>query len=191
VGGHAPSAGANYRLIPLDGALFPPEFPAPQIEWRDPSPNARIWKIEVSAAEGAAPTLRAVSRGEPPKIGEIDQRAVGPTNKLPELTPEQAATHTWRPDPKSWAAIKKQSVERPAIVTIAGYESEDSTRPISQGRVDIRTSTDPIGAPVFYRDVPLMPSKASTESSVRSTNRTSPSSRGGSATSPTRRAASS
>jgi len=144
---------------PLDGALFPPEFPAPQIEWRDPSPNARIWKIEVSAAEGAAPTLRAVSRGEPPKIGEIDQRAVGPTNKLPELTPEQAATHTWRPDPKSWAAIKKQSVERPAIVTIAGYESEDSTRPISQGRVDIRTSTDPIGAPVFYRDVPLMPSK--------------------------------
>jgi Flp pilus assembly protein TadD len=144
---------------PLDGALFPPEFPAPQIEWRDPSPNARIWKIEVSAAEGAAPTLRAVSRGEPPRIGEIDQRAVGPTNKLPELTPEQAATHTWRPDPTSWAAIKKQSVERPAIVTIAGYESEDSTRPISQGRVDIRTSTDPIGAPVFYRDVPLMPSK--------------------------------
>ena len=44
-------------------------------------------------------------------------------------------------------------------MTIAGYESESSSRPVSQGRVDIRTSTDPIGAPVFYRDVPLMPSK--------------------------------
>ena len=29
---------------------------------------------------------------------------------------------------------------------------------MSRGRVSIRTSTDPVGAPIFYRDVPLMPS---------------------------------
>ena len=29
----------------------------------------------------------------------------------------------------------------------------------SQGKVSIRTSTDPVGAPIFYRDVPLMPSE--------------------------------
>jgi tetratricopeptide (TPR) repeat protein len=32
--------------------------------------------------------------------------------------------------------------------------------PLSSGSVRIRTSTDPVGAPIFYRDVPLMPSAA-------------------------------
>ena len=31
---------------------------------------------------------------------------------------------------------------------------------MSRGQVTIRTSTDPVGAPIFYRDVPLMPSEA-------------------------------
>jgi hypothetical protein len=33
----------------------------------------------------------------------------------------------------------------------------------SQSRIIITTSRDPVGAPIFYRDVPLMPSPASTE----------------------------
>ena len=144
---------------PLEGSVFPPEFPPPSVEWRDSSPRARVWTIDVSFGVGAAPSLHATSRGEPPQIGEIDPRAVGPTNTLPELTAEQAATHTWRPDPATWEAIRKGSTAQAAVLAITGYEDEGLRRAVSRGRVSIRTSTDPVGAPIFYRDVPLMPSK--------------------------------
>jgi hypothetical protein len=122
------------------------------------------------------------------EIGEIDPRAVGATNELPKLTPEQAAARTWRPDAATWAAIKEGSTEREAVLTITGYADEGSRRPLSRGRVSIRTSTDPVGAPVFYRDVPLMPSEGRRASSSRWTRSSSPSSPGGCATWPRRRA---
>jgi Flp pilus assembly protein TadD len=108
---------------------------------------------------GAAASLHATSRGEPLQIGEIDPRAVGPTNELPKLTPEQAAAHTWVPDPATWEAIQKGSTAAPAVLTITGYRDPERRRAVSRGRVTIRTSTDPVGAPIFYRDVPLMPSE--------------------------------
>jgi tetratricopeptide (TPR) repeat protein len=144
---------------PLEGSVFPPEFPPPLLQWRDASPRARAWTIEVSFGEAVAPSLRASSRGEPPQIGEIDPRAVGPTNEPPRLTPEQAAAHTWRPDEETWEAIKKGSTEKDAVLVVTGYTDEEGRRAVSRGQVRIRTSTDPVGAPVFYRDVPLMPSE--------------------------------
>jgi len=144
---------------PPAGALFPPEFPPPRLEWRDESPRARMWTIDVSFGEGATASLHATSRGEPMEIGEIDPRAVGPTNEPPQLTPEQAAAHTWRPDVATWEAIKKGSTQTPALVRITGYADEERRRAVSRGHVSIRTSTDPVGAPIFYRDVPLMPAQ--------------------------------
>jgi Flp pilus assembly protein TadD len=143
---------------PLEGAVFPPEFPAPLVQWRDPGQNARAWSIDVTFGDAATPAQRFTSKGEPPQVGAIDQRAVGATNKLPELTPEEAASHTWRPDPSAWDAIKKGSIATPAVLTITGYSDEGMRRAVSVGRVSISTSTDPVGAPIFYRDVPLMPS---------------------------------
>jgi tetratricopeptide (TPR) repeat protein len=144
---------------PLDQSVFPPEFPPPTIFWRDASPRATAWAIDVSFGEGAAPSLHATSRGEPLRIGEIDPRAVGPTNEVPKLTPEQAAAHTWVPDAATWDAIKKGSTTQPAVLTITGCRDPGLKHAVSRGRVAIRTSTDPVGAPIFYRDVPLMPSK--------------------------------
>ena len=144
---------------PLAGSVFPPEFPPPRLEWRDAHPRARVWTIDVSFGEGAAPSLHATSRGEPIEIGEIDTRAVGTTNQPPKLTPEQAAARTWRPDAATWEAIKKGSTEKPAVLVITGYADEGLRRALSRGQVSIRTSTDPVGAPIFYRDVPLMPSE--------------------------------
>jgi len=144
---------------PLEGSVFPPEFPPPTVLWRDASERATAWTIDVSFGEGAAPSLHATSRGEPLLIGEIDSRAVGTTNEPPKLTPEQAAAHTWVPDPATWEAIKKGSTDKPAVLTITGYRDAARRRAVSRGQVSIRTSTDPVGAPIFYRDVPLMPSK--------------------------------
>ena len=140
---------------PLEGSVFPPDFAPPTLEWRD-GRSAKTWTIDVSAGAGAG--VHATSHGEPPQIGEIDQRAVGPTNKLPELTPERAAAHTWTPDAATWEAIKKVSAGKSAVLTITGYSGAPLRRIVSRGQVTIQTSTDPVAAPVLYRDVPLRPS---------------------------------
>ena len=142
---------------PLNGSVFPPDMEAPTFLWRDAAPAAARWQIEVKFADGS-PALHVASDGPGMKVGEIDPRCVGPTNKLPELTAEEAAAHTWKPDEATWAAIRKHAVERAATVTIAGYAAGDAAQQVSQGTMDLAISKDPVGAPIFYRDVPLMPS---------------------------------
>jgi len=152
-----PPSGASLTIdYPEPGSIFPPEFPPPRFEWRDEVPGATAWRIEVTFADGAEP-LRFSSKGEKMRIGEIDPECVAETNKPPTLLPRQAAAHTWRPDPADWETIKRHSVQGPAIITIEGYALASPDRFLSHGRSEIRTSTDPVGAPVFYRDVPLIP----------------------------------
>jgi tetratricopeptide (TPR) repeat protein len=134
---------------------------APTFLWRDPAPEAVSWRIDVSFADGSA-AIHVAAKGEPMRVGEIDPRCVSPTNKLPSLTPEQAAAHTWMPDPADWAAIKKRSVSGAATIAISGFAAGDARQPVSRGHMLLYTSADPVGAPIFYRDVPLMPSKSET-----------------------------
>lgn len=94
------------------------------------------------------------------RIGVSDRRCVSPTNEPPALTPEQATAHTWVPDLATWSAIKKHSVGSPATIVITGHRGGDSKQIVSRGQVSIQTSSDPVGAPIFYRDVPLMPSES-------------------------------
>jgi tetratricopeptide (TPR) repeat protein len=143
---------------PEDRSIFPPEITPPTFIWRDASPRSKVWDIEVAFSDGSS-GMHAQTPGERLHLGEIDPRCVSNTNKLPELTPQQAASHTWTPDDTTWAAIKLHSREHPATVTIAGREAEHAAAAISQGGVVIQTSKDPVGAPIFYRDVPLMPSE--------------------------------
>jgi Flp pilus assembly protein TadD len=142
---------------PLEGSIFPPELPAPTWQWRDLGGLATSWEVEVRFADGS-PALHAVSAGEPLRLGESDPRCVSATNKPPALTPEQAAAHTWIPDDATWSAIKAHSVAGPATVSITGRPAS-SKQIVSRGQVSIHTSRDPVGAPIFYRDVPLMPSE--------------------------------
>ncbi|MEI9970839.1 MAG: hypothetical protein WDO73_01625 [Ignavibacteriota bacterium] len=51
-------------------------------------------------------------------------------------------------------------MKHPAKVTISGFSDEGLRNAVSQGWVTIGTSQDPVGAPIFYRDVPLMPSES-------------------------------
>jgi len=139
---------------PQDASIFPPDIVAPIFLWRDAEPSARSWRIEVSFADHAR-KLRITSAGEGMKLGEIDPRCVSAANKPPFLTPEQAAAHTWKPEENAWALIKKRSTGRPATVEFTGLD--DAGHPVSHGHVTLSTSNDPVGAPIFYRDVPLMP----------------------------------
>jgi tetratricopeptide (TPR) repeat protein len=143
---------------PLNGSVFAPDMEAPTFLWRDPAASAVVWRIDVAFANGS-PELHQEAKGEAMRLGEIDPRCVSSSNRLPALTPEQAAAHTWKPDAETWSTIKKQSAASSATITINGFTAGDSSRPVSRGSMQIHLSTDPVGAPIFYRDVPLMPSK--------------------------------
>jgi len=143
---------------PIDGSIFPPEFPAPTWLWRSTDDTAKSWEINITFSDGAPP-IRTESLGERMRVGESDSRCVSATNKPPALTPEQAAAHTWMPDAATWSAIKAHSIDRPATIVISGHRHGASKDLLSRGQVSIQTSSDPVGAPIFYRDVPLMPSE--------------------------------
>jgi Flp pilus assembly protein TadD len=144
---------------PAQGSIFPPEFPAPTWLWRDAGDKATSWEINIAFLDGS-PGIRAESAGERMRIGESDPRCVSPTNQPAALTPKQAAAHAWMPDAATWSAIKERSVARPATIVITGHRQGDSKEIVSRGQVSIQTSSDPVGAPIFYRDVPLMPSES-------------------------------
>jgi lipopolysaccharide biosynthesis regulator YciM len=143
---------------PEDSSIFPPEITSPTFQWRDASDSASSWTIDVTFTDGSA-TIHAQSGGERLRIGEIDPRCVSASNEPPKLTAQQAAAHTWIPDATTWEAIKLHSREYTATVTITGFPARDAAQPLSRGTVTIMTSKDPVGAPIFYRDVPLIPSK--------------------------------
>ena len=143
---------------PEDGSIFPAEITPPTFLWRDASDVTSVWTIDVEFSDGSA-GIHARSAGERLHIGDIDQRCVSASNELPTLTPRQAAARTWIPDAATWEAIKLRSKEHPATITITGFQDERADQPLSRGIVTIETSKDPVGAPIFYRDVPLIPSK--------------------------------
>ena len=78
-------------------------------------------------------------------MGEIDPRTRSDDEHL-QLTPEQAATRTWKPDAATWAKIKQQSVKSPATIAITGF-ADDPKRPVSGGSVTISTSRIPSAPP--------------------------------------------
>lgn len=64
-----------------------------------------------------------------------------------ELARESVDAPRWRPSEDAWRRIQSQSRERDAEVTVA--------RGDASARVTIRTSKDPVGDALFYREVPL------------------------------------
>ena len=148
----APSPAASIAIdYPEQGSIFPPEITPPTFLWRDSGKGVIFWRIDISFGAGAA-AIHATSKGERMRIGKLDPDCVADTNQ----PPPQLAAHSWTPDLATWQAIKRHSVTSAATVTITGFRAGQA---VSRGRVSIRTSRDPVGAPIFYRDVPLMPSE--------------------------------
>lgn len=143
---------------PSEGSVVPPDLTAPTFLWHDASPGADRWLLDVSFGEGGA-RLSILVPGEPPPRGEIDPRAVAENNEIYAGTPYQASALSWKPGSPVWEEIKRRSVEQPATFTFHGYAAARPDRLLSRGRVALTTSRDPVGAPIFYRDVPLMPSQ--------------------------------
>lgn len=127
----APAAAADAATSPLritypaDGTLFPPEIVAPTFLWEDATGGAERWDVVVRDAAGA------------------------------EVLRESVDAPRWRPSEESWKRIKQQSLERDTEVSVTGVRSAAPATTVSSGRVRIRTSKDPVGDSLFYREVPL------------------------------------
>ena len=110
---------------PLDGTLFPPEISAPAFRWKDEDFHSDLWLVTIEVSDG---------RG---RINCFSRQS------------------EWRPEPAVWEDIKSRSLETPAVVTIIGINRKTSSDVLSAGHVTIQTSSDKVGAPLFYREVNL------------------------------------
>ena len=110
---------------PQDETLFPPELPAPSFHWKDDDSRADLWLVTIEFSEGR---------------GRINCFA---------------RQSEWRPETPVWEDIKSRSLARPATVTIVGLNHLKPSQVLSAGHITIQTSSDRVGAPLFYREVNL------------------------------------
>ena len=112
-------------VYPLDEAVFPPDIVAPTFRWEDNSPGSDTWSITFQFSDGGRDLAG------------------------------HSASQEWTPSDQVWQTIKQRSVQGEVRVTIRGLSQSDPGRTISQGSLSIRTSEDPVEAPLFYREVNL------------------------------------
>ena len=110
---------------PLNGTVFPPEFPAPSVLWNDEAQQSQKWFLHV----------------------EVDHRGT--------LFSGILSQQQWKPDESLWKTIRENSVEKPAVITVLGINPDKRGEVFSKGQIKLITSRDSVGAPVFFRAVPL------------------------------------
>lgn len=159
IGSATPPAPLEVRY-PFEGSLFPPDIVAPEILWHDNS-GATAWLLALrfGPADGTLYLLCDGKRVAP----EIDPACLREDNPYEE-SPQIAGTRGWRPSEATWTQIKRQSVANAMTMTIYGLDravpaAGQPIRVLSKGAISFGISRDPVGAPIFYRDVPLMPTR--------------------------------
>jgi len=122
----AATAAPTLRVTyPADGTLFPPDSVAPTVVWTDETGRVDRWNVVVRDDTGADVVTASVD------------------------------TPRWRPSEDDWARIKQRSAERDAEIVVAGVDRTNPATTLSSSRVHLRTSKDPVGDALFYREVPL------------------------------------
>jgi Flp pilus assembly protein TadD len=132
-GGHraaaeAVAAGADTSLritYPADGTLFPPDSVAPTVVWTDATAHVDRWNVVVRDRSGA----------------EVARASVDAAR--------------WRPSEDDWKRIKERTVEQDGEIAVAGVDHANPETTLSSARLHVRTSKDPVGDALFYREVPL------------------------------------
>lgn len=70
-----------------------------------------------------------------------------------EILSFPTAESSWRPSEEDWTRIKQRSTAHDADLAIVGLGQAGHA--VSSASINIRTSTDPVGDSIFYREVPL------------------------------------
>ena len=167
--GPHPEAGLKVDY-PASASLFPPDMVAPTFLFHDGAPGARLWFVDVQVGEEKE-HLYALTDGRRPEP-ETDSRC-GPISPDYPETEYQASARGWTPDDPTWASLRAHPgkdirvtktwsplIPPVTFYGLAGPAAEAPESPLSllsRGDVTIRISRDPVGAPILYRDVPLLP----------------------------------
>jgi Flp pilus assembly protein TadD len=99
--------------------------------------------------ESIAPTFVWTDTAKGPERWNITIRLEGS-----EPLTFQSDKPKWKPSEETWKQVKAASVAKDAEFTIA-RDGGDAGKPLSTETRRIRTSTDPVGDSIFYREVPL------------------------------------
>ena len=110
---------------PHNETLFPPEMILPLFRWKDCVPASRAWLIGIEFTD-VKPRMNFLVRRQ-----------------------------QWTPRPEDWENIKHRSLEQEAQVVILGVGPGEPVKILSRARMSFRTSKDPVGASLFYREVKL------------------------------------
>ncbi len=155
---------------PLNEAIFPPDMAAPTFVWSDPAQEADTWLIDVACGNEGDHISVLTQGATPPPARDSDPRTTSEAGAAYKPPQPPLALRRWMPSPQVWELIKSLPKGRTLTVTILGLPSTKLTRRqdaggtqgrdalatiLSRGRVQFSVSPDPVGAPIFYRDVPL------------------------------------
>ncbi len=110
---------------PYDGTLFPPDIASPTITWTDFDPRSRFWCVVLKFAKGRKPIYA--------------------------LTDKQS----WTPEEGLWESIKSHSLADSASLNIYGLPDATTGAILSGQTISLRTSRDPVGDAIFFRQIPL------------------------------------
>jgi tetratricopeptide (TPR) repeat protein len=121
-------AGINGKLIityPKNNTLFPPEIASSTFEWDDPDNEIDQWLVMVEA-----------------------------DNKI-QFVSKFLNEKNWKPDSTEWERIKIIARDKGATVNIIGVKQSVPGKIFNSGNIQIKISKDSVGAPIFFRAVPL------------------------------------
>ncbi len=155
---HAPSLSQLTVSYPISHSVFPPEFTEPRFMWYDLNESVDIWLIEILFGDSSR--MLTLTRSEPQPDFNIDSTCILPNMDL--ILPERGKEKTWKPSSSLWQEIRSKSIESDTKISFYGFGRGNISKPVSGGNVFIRVSKDSVGAPIFYRDVPVMPVKNET-----------------------------
>jgi FOG: TPR repeat len=141
---------------PFEGSIFPPDIVAPTILWHGQPVDSGIWMMAISFDSSAA-CIYTLTDGRRIETNRLDSECIRDNNHWEESAYRKSA-RAWTPDSGLWTMIREKSRERAAHIGLYGIaQAPDGRRVVSHCTLTIQTSKDPVGAPIFYRDVPLMP----------------------------------
>jgi tetratricopeptide (TPR) repeat protein len=110
---------------PEEGTIFPPEFPPPEIFWKDTLNTSVKWYVRFSTQSGK------------------------------EIYSKTVKSQILRPDSAVWQNIKANAGADAVSLTIIGEHNGIFDTKYSSGRTFFSFSRDSVGAAIFYRAVPL------------------------------------
>ena len=156
---NAASSGENLSPLtveyPLDEAVFPADMAGATFVWSDAAGKADTWLVDIVSGDGSG-EFRILTQGATPRAAN-DSDAMTASEASAAYKPplREMELRRWRPGEETWGRIKGLPRSHEVKVTIAGFDSAKPERILSSGSLRFRVSNDPVGAPIFYRDVPL------------------------------------